>query len=542
MRKKGVSLIVLVITIIVMLILASAVAVSLNNANVIESAKNAVCKTNLKEVQEIANVAWVEAYGLGERDQTKLKDAVDKALADSKIDLTPYDINVTLDGVTVIGTGCADIANPDNNNGTQVAKDWTYAYTYSASAGWSSKITNVGEEPTGDIVVKLYKTGAKVTPSLAGTTMEKVTFTEGDGYKMVVSGDGAIPATLDGTTGTMSVWTNNVYSYIMEQMQSETKTIVADEAFYVTELVIEEGIDSIGSYDFFCFVSLTDVTIPTSVKTIDANAFDGDMYIEQVNYDGTYEDWNNITIGSNNTYLTEAIGLDWEYAYTYSESSGWSGKIVDNFKEPTGDVIVRLYKTGEKVTPTDGTNTYSSGDGYKMVITGKGSMGDTIMDFTDEANPVFYAWGEQVSNIANSINQGLTPIEEIMYVTEVEIGEGVTNIPDYMFIYFISLKNLSMPTTIKTIGIASFGATAIEELTIPSGTTTIEEEAFSSCMNLKTVKIPKSVTTIVKEAFYNCSAIETVYYEGSETDWNAIIIGNYNKSLTGANIVYNYSE
>ena len=116
------------------------------------------------------------------------------------------------------------------------------------------------------------------------------------------------------------------------------------------------------------------------------------------------------------------------------------------------------------------------------------------------------------------------------------------NVFFYMFIYFISLKNLSMPTTIKTIGIVSFGATAIEELTIPSGTTTIEEEAFSSCMNLKTVKIPKSVTTIVKEAFYNCSAIETVYYEGSETDWNAIIIGNYNKSLTGANIVYNYSE
>ena len=118
MRKKGVSLIVLVITIIVMLVLASAVAVSLNNANVIESAKNAVCKTNLKEVQEIANVAWVEAYGLGERDQTKLKDAVDKALADSKIDLTPYDIDVTLDGVTVIGTGCEDIVNPGNNNGT----------------------------------------------------------------------------------------------------------------------------------------------------------------------------------------------------------------------------------------------------------------------------------------------------------------------------------------------------------------------------------------------------------------------------------------
>ena len=50
--KKGISLIVLVITIIVMIILAAAIILSLNNAGIIGNANQAVFKQNVKNVNK----------------------------------------------------------------------------------------------------------------------------------------------------------------------------------------------------------------------------------------------------------------------------------------------------------------------------------------------------------------------------------------------------------------------------------------------------------------------------------------------------------
>lgn len=55
-KKKGISLIVLVMTIIVMIILASTIIISLNNNGVIEKSKEAVFKTNAKNYQQEISV------------------------------------------------------------------------------------------------------------------------------------------------------------------------------------------------------------------------------------------------------------------------------------------------------------------------------------------------------------------------------------------------------------------------------------------------------------------------------------------------------
>ena len=73
MQKKGISLIVLVITIIIMIILAAAIIISLNNTGIIGNANKAVDETNEKTVQEIANLAWGEAYANGTRSAEDLK-------------------------------------------------------------------------------------------------------------------------------------------------------------------------------------------------------------------------------------------------------------------------------------------------------------------------------------------------------------------------------------------------------------------------------------------------------------------------------------
>ena len=101
MQKKGISLIVLVITIIVMIILAAAIIISLNNTGIIGNANKAVDETNEKTVQEIANLAWGEAYADGARSASDLKKAVEKALADNNLNVGDYGINVTESGVDI---------------------------------------------------------------------------------------------------------------------------------------------------------------------------------------------------------------------------------------------------------------------------------------------------------------------------------------------------------------------------------------------------------------------------------------------------------
>lgn len=59
--KKGISLIVLVITIIVMIIIAGAIIISLNSSNVISQANKAVTDSDLANAKNTCMLAYCEA-------------------------------------------------------------------------------------------------------------------------------------------------------------------------------------------------------------------------------------------------------------------------------------------------------------------------------------------------------------------------------------------------------------------------------------------------------------------------------------------------
>lgn len=88
MYKKGISLIVLVITILVMIILASAIILTLSNNNIIEKTRNAVTDYNAKMVEEKIEVYDVEYTSknndtLTEETKEKIKDVYEEKNIDS---------------------------------------------------------------------------------------------------------------------------------------------------------------------------------------------------------------------------------------------------------------------------------------------------------------------------------------------------------------------------------------------------------------------------------------------------------------------------
>ena len=62
MNKKAMSLLTLAITIIVMIIIAGAVIIEIENTGIIEKANQAVTDMDLKNLEQLANMAYADIY------------------------------------------------------------------------------------------------------------------------------------------------------------------------------------------------------------------------------------------------------------------------------------------------------------------------------------------------------------------------------------------------------------------------------------------------------------------------------------------------
>lgn len=99
--KKGISLIILVVTIIVLAIIISAVTLNLGGENIKGIVKENVNKMDLDQIEKIATSGWVKAYAEGARTVEALREGVMEALEKNNIDVTKYNITVTTNRVIV---------------------------------------------------------------------------------------------------------------------------------------------------------------------------------------------------------------------------------------------------------------------------------------------------------------------------------------------------------------------------------------------------------------------------------------------------------
>ena len=84
---------------------------------------------------------------------------------------------------------------------------------------------------------------------------------------------------------------------------------------------------------------------------------------------------------------------------------------------------------------------------------------------------------------------------------------------------------------VKVIGSYAFLWYGYNDITIPEGITTIENNAFSASSNLKNVKLPSTIQSIGESAFYNCTALNCVEINSLETWLNIDFIDVYSNPL-----------
>ena len=98
-KKKGVSLVALVITIIVMIILGVAVVLTLYNTEIINKANDAVATSDLAQIKNLTSLKWSEAY----LDKTieDIEGYIFDELFESGVNISDYQMMITGEGVDV---------------------------------------------------------------------------------------------------------------------------------------------------------------------------------------------------------------------------------------------------------------------------------------------------------------------------------------------------------------------------------------------------------------------------------------------------------
>ncbi len=120
-------------------------------------------------------------------------------------------------------------------------------------------------------------------------------------------------------------------------------------------------------------------------------------------------------------------------------------------------------------------------------------------------------------------------------VKAIVVKEGITSIGNWAFAYCVNLAEVTLPSTLKTIGKNSFyRCKKLTSIEVPAGVTSFDSGAFAYCETLKEITIPNSLNYVGKTAFVGCGFLVAANYLGTEPQWEKITIKKGNECLTNA--------
>ncbi len=233
--------------------------------------------------------------------------------------------------------------------------------------------------------------------------------------------------------------------------------------------------------------SFNSVTIPSTIKGIDKNAFKfsgSEKPIAAVYYTGTLKDWVSINFAH----------------YTANPLNSTAVLYINN----TPVRNLEIDSTIEKI------NAYAF---YGCEALKKLNLGENLKEIGEYA---FY---------------------NCKSLTEINFTPAQQTLGKYSFGSCASLDKIKFSDSgsLKVIGQYVFAANkGLKEIVIPSTVELIDAYAFYNCTQLKNITIPKSVTAIGRDAFYSVSEIETTTYEGTVEEWLKIEFGEGESAPTYA--------
>lgn len=283
--------------------------------------------------------------------------------------------------------------------------------------------------------------------------------------------------------GTLEQWCNILFQNIYGNPCSNGVDLYIQGKKLEGELIIPDGLTSIGYFTFAGLQDLTDIIIPTSVTTIKYSAF--------YKCTGLTE----IKIPDSVTTLS-----GWAFGYCDNLTNVVLSDNLKNIGEYT------FYNCSKLTNITLPNNVKSIGS---HAFSGCSKL--TNITLSENLTSIGeYAFSNCTNLKKIWIPEGVTEINHstfynCTYLVSVRLPDTVTSIDKYAFYKCSNLTNINIPDAVTSIGVKAFSnCSKLQRIKIPDGETYIGDETFYGCTSLVSVEIPDSVISIGYRAFQFC--------------------------------------
>ncbi len=382
------------------------------------------------------------------------------------------------------------------------------------------KITTIGESAFENAGIRSFTFSAdlKEIPhnAFSGTAIEEITFCEG------VEKVGGFAKT-------------NIRKINLPSTIKVIEPSAFEECTQLRDIVFPDGLIGIGDKAFYKCSSLVLGSLPDSLITIGESAFNS---CGKIGNSITIPE--NITFIGNNAFCLTGISEVYFNAVNCRKTEGAFDNIT---KAVIGENVTRipdsLFKNcgslktviiPDSVTEI-GEHAFSGCENLEEITIPKGitAFDRSVIEECSSLKTIYY----------NAVNCKFTGLHDLVLYgnivvgkespfkvaekVNIVLGDDVQVIPAYMYSGITVINNITLPSSVTSIGEEAFAHSSIKEITLPDNLEVIEKKAFyNTDVRISGSRFPEKLLSIGEQAFRNCNELTEIYIPD-----NIELIGDY---------------
>lgn len=269
----------------------------------------------------------------------------------------------------------------------------------------------------------------------------------------------------------------------------------------LTDVLIGENVEIIDNEAFMLASSLSNITLPQSLKKIGNYAIFQtgiqSINIPNLEYIGfkafaSNDNLSNVVIDQNNLKINKYTFSDTPYYNSIAKVSDY--KIINNIAVEYFNTTSAVIKTPENIK----------------------ALGQGLYDQNTKLTKVVVSEGVKYIG-DNSFRANISLIE-------VSLPQSLEEIGLYSFARSINLRNISIPSTVSKIGKGAFKNTSISTITIPEKVKVLNDYLFADNKYLNNISIPNDIEHVGYHVFENTPFLQQKTHANKFYQINNILI------------------
>ena len=256
----------------------------------------------------------------------------------------------------------------------------------------------------------------------------------------------------------------------------------------------------------------------------------GRFLIQVIDYDGT-------VLKSDHLDENDTFTFPSNPSHTGLTFQGWSSPVTitnGTITVPNSDITIgAVYTTTSGLSEFDIELTDATGLNVTLNMNGTKDWGDGIIDtstthtYQSVGNYTVTCNGTTItsSNMSGLFGQSLDLDVQNFYVRNIRFA-AISTIPNNALEYCCSLKSITIPNGVTTIGDCSLRNCSLKSITLPSSVTSIGDFAFTECYPLNSITMPGVLTNLGQYVFNGCFNLKIITIPAGISSIGEFTFGN----------------